>query len=67
MLLSCGGTASDEHFGIVATPPLEGVGSHTVRLMLRASHYGTRVEFGTCDSAGSLYNQYGFTPVQTVV
>lgn len=66
LLLSCGGTASDEHFGIVATPPLEGVGSHTVRLMLRASHYGTRVEFGTCDSAGSLYNQYGFTPVQSV-
>lgn len=65
LLLSCGSTDSPDHFGIVATPPLEGVGSHTVRLMLRASHSGTRVEFGTCDSAGSIYNQYGFTPVQS--
>lgn len=65
LLLSCGNSSSSGHFGIVATPPLEGVGSHTVRLMLRASHDGTRVEFGTCDSAGTDYNQYGFTPVQT--
>ena len=63
LLLSCGKTESSGHFGIVATPPLEGVGSHTVRLMMRASHYGTLVEFGTCDSAGSDYNQYGFTPI----
>lgn len=67
LLLSCGKTESAGHFGIVATPPLEGVGSHTVRLMLRASHSGTYVEFGTCDSAGSIYNQYGFTPVQSFV
>lgn len=67
LLLSCGKTESAGHFGIVATPPLEGVGSHTVRLMLRASHSDTYVEFGTCDSAGSLYNQYGFTPVQSFV
>lgn len=64
LLLSCGNSESSEHYGIVATPPLEGVGSHTVRLKLRASHSGTRVEFGTCDSAGTEYNQYGFTPVQ---
>ena len=66
LLLSCGKTESADHFGLVATPPLEGVGSHTVRLMLRASHIGLYVEFGTCDSGGSLYNQYGFTPEQTV-
>ena len=65
LLLSCGQSESSGHFGIVATPPLQGVGSHTVRLMLRASHSNTRVEFGTCDSAGTLYNQYGFTPVQS--
>lgn len=65
LLLSCGNSESSGHFGIVATPPLEGVGSHTVRLMMRASHSNTRVEFGTCDSAGTAYNQYGFTPVQS--
>ena len=65
LLLSCGNSESAGHFGLVATPPLEGVGSHTVRLMMRASHSGTRVEFGTCDSAGTEYNQYGFSPVQS--
>ena len=64
LLLSCGKTESAGHFGIVATPPLEGVGSHTVRLLLRASHSGIYVEFGTCDSAGTEYNQYGFTVSQ---
>ena len=65
LLLSCGNSESAGHFGIVATPPLQGVGSHTVRLMMRASHSGTRVEFGTCDSAGNDYDQYGFIPVQS--
>ena len=66
LLLSCGNSESAGHFGIVATPPIEGVGVHTVRLMLRASHSGTYVEFGTCDSAGTEYNQYGFTVSQGV-
>lgn len=66
LLLSCGNSESSEHFGIVATPPLEGVGSHTVRMMLRSSHSNTVVEFGTCDSAGTDYNLYGFTPVQSM-
>lgn len=65
LLLSCGNSESAGHVGIVATPPIEGVGSHTVRLMMRASHSGTRVEFGTCDSAGTEYNQYGFIPLQS--
>ncbi|MBP5540186.1 MAG: gliding motility-associated C-terminal domain-containing protein [Bacteroidales bacterium] len=65
LLLSCGPSDGAEHFGIVATPPLEGIGSHTVRLMLRASHSGLCVQFGTCDSSGSEYNQYGFVAEQT--
>ena len=65
MMLSCGNMASDGHYGIIATPPLQGTGSHTVRLQLRASHSDVFVEFGTCDSAGTDYNQYGFTPVQS--
>mgnify|MGYP002622039740 FL=1 len=64
MMLSCGNMPSDGHYGIIATPPLEGTGSHTVRLQLRASHSDVYVELGTCDADGTDYNQYGFTPVQ---
>lgn len=65
LMLSCGNNDAAGHFGVVATPPLQGVGSHTVRLQLRASHSGTYVQVGTCDSAGSDYNQYGFTTIQS--
>lgn len=65
LMLSCGNNDAAGHFGLVATPPLQGVGSHTVRLQLRASHSSTYVQVGTCDSAGSDYNQYGFTTIQS--
>lgn len=66
LMLSCGNTNTAEHYGIVATPPIAGSGSHTVRLQMRTSHYGTVVEFGLCDSIGDEYNLYGFTPIQNI-
>ena len=66
LMLSCGNTESAGHFGIVATPPLNGTGERTLRLNLRSSHSDAMVEFGTCDSTGSDYNQYGFESEQTV-
>ena len=66
LMLSCGNNATPDHFGMVATPPFEGTGLRRLRLTLRASHANTRVVVGTCDSTGSEYNYYGFTPLDTL-
>lgn len=66
LMLSCGNSNTAGHYGIVATPTIAGVGSHTVRLQLRTSHSGTVVEFGLCDSVGTNNNLYGFTPQQSI-
>lgn len=66
LMLSCGGNNTAGHFGMVATPPFATVGSHTTHISLMASHYGTQVTVGVCDSGGSEYNSYGFTPITTL-
>lgn len=65
-MLSCGNSESAGHFGMIATPPLSGNGSHTARFSLLASHSGTVVVVGTCDTVGTDLNAYGFTPLQTI-
>ncbi|MBO7100857.1 MAG: gliding motility-associated C-terminal domain-containing protein [Bacteroidales bacterium] len=66
LMLSCGNSESAGHFGMVATPPLAGSGNRTMRVNLLSSHSGAVVMVGTCDSVGSDYNAYGFTPLQTI-
>ena len=65
-MLSCGNSESVGHFGMIATPPLSGNGSRTARFNLLASHSGTVVMVGTCDTVGNDLNAYGFTPLQTI-
>lgn len=67
LMLSCGGNNTGDHFGMVATPPFEGTGARSVHLRMASSSYGnTQVTVGLCDSGGSEYNNYGFTPLQTL-
>lgn len=66
LMFSCGANNTPEHFGMVATPPLAGNGIHTLRVKMLTSHSGAVVMVGTCDSVGSDYNAYGFTPIQTL-
>ncbi len=66
LMLSCGGNNTGDHFGLVATGSFAGTGERTTHLNLMASHNNTVVEVGVCDSNGSEYNSYGFTPVSTL-
>ncbi len=66
LLLSCGNSESAGHFGMVATPPLNGSGTHLVRFSMQSSHSDAVIVVGTCDSVGSDNNAYGFTPIQTI-
>ena len=66
LMLSCGNSESVGHFGMVTTPTLTSSGNHPLRLSLMASHSGTVVVVGVCDSVGSDHNAYGFTPLQTI-
>ncbi len=66
LMLSCGNTESSGHFGVVGSPILHSTGDHKIRLRLRTSHSGTALEIGTCDSTGNDYNQYNFSPIQTI-
>ena len=74
LMISCGSTAAASHFAIVATQPLSvqspissGVSSPYITMHIAASHSGTQAIVGLCDSAGTNYAQYGFTPLDTVV
>ena len=66
LMLSCGGNYTADHFGMVASAPFAGTGERTTHLHLMASHNYTSVVVGVCDSTGSEYNSYGFTPVTTL-
>ena len=67
LLLSSGSTEAALHFGLVATGPLQSTsGTPVVTARLTASHEGTVIEVGLCDTGGTVYNQYGFTPFDTV-
>lgn len=66
LMLSCGGNNTGDHFGLVATGSFYGTGERTTHLHLMASHANTVVEVGVCDSNGSEYNSFGFTPITTL-
>ena len=66
LMLSCGGNDASGHFGMVATPPFDGTGTHAIHISIMASHSSTPVLVGLCNETGSDYDNYGFTPITTL-
>ncbi len=66
LMLSCGGNDATGHFGMVATPPFDGTGTHAIHISMMASHSNTPVIVGLCNETGSDYDNYGFTPITTL-
>jgi gliding motility-associated-like protein len=65
--LSCGPNATGGHFGLVVGPAVGGGESMWhVSFSLRPTHYGSHVVVGVCDSTSSMYDLYGFVPLDTL-
>ncbi len=66
LMLSCGNNSTASHFGLVASQPLNSTSQAYVDFSMMASHYGTVVVIGECDTSGNEYTLHGFTPIETV-
>ena len=67
LMLSSGANYTASHYGIVITPNIISSSSEwLIGFQIRASHWGTVVEVGFCDSTSTQQQQYGFTPVDTL-
>lgn len=66
LMLSCGSTWQGGHFGLLATPPFEGTGEHTVTVDLMASHNGTVLIIGTMAESAVEYDTSTLVRLQTI-
>ena len=73
MMLSCGPNATGGHFGMVVSPTVSSQcqggaqqEAWRVSFRLRTTHSGTHVVVGFCDSTSSVYEMYGFVPMDTI-
>ena len=67
LMLSCGSTPQGGHFGLLATPPFAGLGDHTVKLDLMATHNGTVVVVGTMAESAMEYDTSTLVRIDTLV
>ena len=66
LLMGCGSNDLGGHFSIVTTPRIDEGGTWNVRLLMRATHGGTRLVVGTADTAVASLAICGFSPVDTI-
>ncbi len=67
LMVSCGSNNTGSHYGLVVSPAI--AGDETLWLIdfdYRASHSGTRIVIGVCDSTSAEYQYYGFTALDTL-
>lgn len=65
--LGCGAGNTMGHYSIVLAPSSGGQTVWPLRMMIRASHSGTYMIIGACDTTSSEYDSYGFVPIDTVL
>lgn len=67
LMVSCGNSNTGGHYGLVAGPvTVDAEEQWLVDFDYRASHNGTVVVIGTCDSTSPEHQYYGFTPLDTL-
>ena len=67
LMLSSGNNTTSSHFGMVMGPKMDAdMSSLRVWVSLRSNYSNAKVEMGVCDTVSSIYNYYGFTPIDTL-
>jgi len=62
LMLSAGPNTTSGHMAVVASQPVDEAGPYHVTLWLMASHSGTNIEIGTCDTTSDEGSSFGFIP-----
>ncbi|MBR4738725.1 MAG: gliding motility-associated C-terminal domain-containing protein [Bacteroidales bacterium] len=67
LMVSCGSNNTGSHYGMVIAPVVTNAGTQwIVSFDYRASHNGTQIEIGVCDTTSTELQYYGFTSLDNL-